>query len=323
MTSRPRVLITGATGFSGRWLIDHLRRGPPATIIGLGTSAACDLPLDAYLPCDVGDLVALEQAVAEARAGLVFHLAGRNAFSPAEEIERVNVAGFDNLCRALRAWARSEPVRLITIGSAAELGSTAAARLPVDEAAPCAPESPYGRSKWAATQRALAMQPDERLHVIVARPFNLVGPGLDARLALGSFAAQLAAAARGETSEVRCGSLETRRDYVDVRDAVAAYAALAQHGRPGQLYHVCRGRSYRLGDLLDQMIALAGVSVRVVVEASRRRAGDLPDIYGSHARLTAATGWQPRIAMAESLADMLAHACAVTRSAGPAGASAA
>jgi GDP-4-dehydro-6-deoxy-D-mannose reductase len=210
---------------------------------------------------------------------------------------------------ALRRWgvAGGKPVRVVTIGSAAELGSTGAARLPVSEDAACDPDSAYGRSKWEVTRLALTEPADGPLQIMVARPFNLVGPGLSAQLSLGNFARQIAAAARGEMHTVRCGPLDTRRDFVDVRDAVRAYVALAHSGRPGQLYNVCVGRSYRLGRLLDTLVALAHVKVRVVCD-SQPRPGDLKDIYGDHAKITRELGWQPAISIEHSLADLLAAA---------------
>ena len=308
-----RVLITGVRGYSGRWLVDHLRTGPTLTLIGLGHGPRPKLPLDLYLRCDIGDAANVDEAVGQAKPDVVFHLAARTAASPPEEIERVNVTGFANLLRALRVSAAQRPVRLITIGSAAEFGVRGAALLPVDETAPCFPGSPYGRSKWAVTNEVLSMPADERLKVIVARTFNLIGPGLDQHLSLGSFAAQLAAVVAGASDEVRCGSLDNRRDFIDVRDAVAAYAALAHTGRPREIYHVCSGRSHRLGDLLDSLIALSGTRPRIVVEPSRIRTGDLADIYGSHDKLSQTTGWQPCVPIEQSLADMLVKALATQR----------
>jgi GDP-4-dehydro-6-deoxy-D-mannose reductase len=194
------------------------------------------------------------------------------------------------------------------VGSAAEVGSRGAAQLPVTEQACCRPETPYGQSKWEVTRLALAEPDAGPLQIIVARPFNLVGPGLSSRLSLGSFAQQIAAAARGESVEIRCGPLDTRRDFVDVRDAVQAYVALAERGRAGHVYNVCAGRSYRIGDLLERLIALGGVRARVVSEASQARPGDMADIYGDHAKITLDVAWKPTVAIERSLADLLAAA---------------
>jgi GDP-4-dehydro-6-deoxy-D-mannose reductase len=196
---------------------------------------------------------------------------------------------------------------MVTVGSAAELGHRGAARLPVREEAVCEPDTPYGRSKWEVTRLALA-ETGSPLQIIAARPFNLVGPGLGPQLALGNFASQIARIVRGEGDTVRCGPLHTRRDFVDVRDAVAAYAALAQYGRPAQVYNVCVGRSYELRRLLDILVTLANVKVRIVRHSARQQPGDLSNIYGDHSKITREVGWRASISIERSLTDLLAAA---------------
>jgi GDP-4-dehydro-6-deoxy-D-mannose reductase len=306
MKPASRVLITGVNGFTGRWLVAHLRSGPKLHVAGLGRSADTQLDLDSYAACDVRQAEPLTDAVARVRPEFVFHLAGCNAFFPAEEIEAVNVRGFEHLLGALTAVKSGRPVRLLTIGSAAELGRQGAAQLPVNEEAPCQPESVYGQSKWAVTRRVLAGGHPAGVEVLVARTFNLAGPGLDRRLALGHFVAQIAAFERGEIDALRCGRLDTRRDYLDVRDAVAAYAAIIERGRPREIYNVCSGRSHSLREILETMLRLADVRATILADDAQSRPGDLTEIYGSLAKLEATTGWRPTTPLAQSLADMLA-----------------
>ena len=301
-----RVLITGVGGGTGPWLVRALSGRLNCELHGLGRSAGIAPEGMAYHACDLTDAAGVEQVVRTVRPQLVFHLAALNAFHSPDEIHRVNVGGFANLTAALRQ--AGEQVRLVTIGSAAEFGRVSPSDLPLDESFACRPHSAYGQSKWTVTEQVRASDPSDKLQLLVARPFNLLGPGLDARLAVGNFARQLAAVRRGEAQEVRCGALDTRRDFVDVRDAAAAYVEIALHGQPSCVYHVCSERSVALGELLERLMRLAGVNVPVVSEPMVRGAGDLPDIYGSAARLRALTGWQPRIALDQSLAEMLAAA---------------
>jgi GDP-4-dehydro-6-deoxy-D-mannose reductase len=241
---------------------------------------------------------------------MVFHLAGLFGSAPEESMRRVNIDGLRNLCDALarQAVETGSTVRLLVVGSAAELGTRGAASLPVTEAAPCQPESPYGWTKWEATRLALAQPVGGPLAVVVARPFNLVGPGLPEALSLGRFARQIADVLRGRIEALRCGPLDARRDYVDVRDAADAYVRLGLLGRAGEIYNVCAGRSYQLRDLLQQMIHHARGPVQVLSNPARRHAGDLADIYGSYAKLHCETGWEPRIPIEESLADLVDEA---------------
>jgi nucleoside-diphosphate-sugar epimerase len=302
----PRVLVTGANGFSGRRLAATLRAAGDHPVIGSDLAEEPHELAGEYLACDLTDPLAAERLVAFAQPDLVYHLAGVNNFAPAEVIGRVNVGGFSNLCRALRQSGR--PIRMLTIGSAAELGRRGVARLPVTEDAPCQPESPYGESKARITQLALAEPDDSSLGIVVVRPFNLIGPGMDPRLVLANFALQLGRIARRQAETLRCGNLDSRRDFVDVRDAVAAYVVLMRHGRLRQIYNVCAGKSHRIGDLLDTLMALAGVHPRIEVDALRARASDISDIYGDRSKIARDTGWAPEFSIGESLEALWAWA---------------
>ena len=269
-----RILVTGVCGFTGHHLLAGLRQVAPAAIVGLDTRAADSVAHEGwtYVCCDLTNAADVERAVAVAQPDIVFHLAGRFRAESAEELRQTNVEGFRHLCDALRRQGQRAPVRLVTLGSAAEIGSAGAAVLPVSEEVVCQPETDYGRSKLEATRLALAEPSDGPLEIIVARPFNLIGAGLDPGLSLGSFAGQVVAAARGEADCIRCGRLDTRRDYIDVHDAVEAFLTLAERGRAGQIYNVAAGRSYSIGELLERMVFAAGVSAPIVVDLARVRA---------------------------------------------------
>ena len=305
-----RVLVTGVGGFSGKHMVERLRFRSPAAIVGLDRAAAVPAGLDLYIECDLTDPDAVWNAVFRARPDVVFHLAGLFGAASPEVIWEVNVRGFGHLCTALRSYQQEPgyPIRLVTVGSAAELGSAGAAELPVTEEAACRPETDYGKSKLAVTRLAQAEPTDGPLQIVIPRVFNLVGPGLSGSLSLGSFARQIDAVGRGAAAVVRCGPLFARRDFVDVRDAVEAYLALAERGRAGQVYNVCAGRSYRIGDQLQEMIESAGGNIPVAEDRSGPRRGDLPDIYGDHTKITRETGWRPTIPMRRSLADLMASA---------------
>lgn len=305
-----RLLITGVCGFTGRHLVARLRRDCPTTIVGVDTAENPEAEVDRYMRCDLTDRDAVIGAVQAARPEFVFHLAGLYGRASPQEVWKVNVGGFVHMRDALRVHAAKsdQPVRVLTVGSAAEIGTVRADELPVDEQAHCAPESAYGRSKLEVTHLALAEPPAGPVQFVVARAFNLVGPGLDRRLALGNLAHQVAAAGRGECDRVCCGPLDTRRDFVDVRDAVEAYIALVKRGRAGQIYNVCAGRPYLIGDLLRLMIHIANNPIPVDVDPSRKGGGDVPEIYGDHTKITRQLGWRPTVPIEQSLTDLLAAA---------------
>lgn len=299
-----RVLITGATGCSGRHLAAHLRESCADVVLGTGRRATPPPRLDGYRPCDLTDPRAAAALVEWARPDVVHHLAGGRGADTQPEAHRRAVDAFENLRAALRARIDRRPVRLLVVGSAAEIGRVPDTLLPVDETVECRPLTAYGAAKHAVVQAALAEPRGGGLDIVVARTFNLVGPGLDERLALGRFAAHVRAARRGAAGVLRCGWLGGRRDLVDVRDAVRAYRLLADAGPPGTIANVCSGTSWRMADLLERLVAIAGVRVEVEA-AGQPGADDVADMRGSHRTLSRMTGWQPAIALERSLADML------------------
>jgi GDP-4-dehydro-6-deoxy-D-mannose reductase len=302
-----RILLTGISGFAGRHLAELLRRETAHDVYGLGSAATTTAPCLRYYSCNLMNATAVERVVRETWPNVVYHLAALTGNAPAERFHAVNVVGFRNLVYALRSYAQWNHmvVRLLVVGSAAELGTAGVARLPVEEQAACDPETAYGRSKLEVTRLALAEPVEGPLRVTVARTFNLVGPGMSSNLSLGRFVEQIAAYRRSEIDALRCGNLSARRDYVDVRDAAAAYVAIAERGRPGELYNVCRGRSFAIGELLSELIAASGLPVPVVAEDGSPRAGDVADIYGDPTKTERETGWLATTPMHQSLRDLL------------------
>jgi GDP-4-dehydro-6-deoxy-D-mannose reductase len=146
------------------------------------------------------------------------------------------------------------------------------------------------------------------LDIVRARPFSHSGPGQLPIFLLSSLARQ---AAGGRIAGVRqleivTGNPATRRDFTDVRDVVRAYRLLAAGARPG-MYNVCSSVSvsaYEQVQLLADL--LAPIVVEHIVDPTRVRANEVMDLRGSHARLTAATGWEPEIPLRQTMADTIA-----------------
>jgi GDP-4-dehydro-6-deoxy-D-mannose reductase len=175
---------------------------------------------------------------------------------------------------------------------------------PIDERTPLGPEGPYAVSKFA--QDRLAACFSGRLHVVVARAFNHIGPRQTADFLASAVAQQVAEIERGvRDPEVRVGNLSAKRDFTDVRDVVSAYRGLAALGRSGEEYNVCSGRAVAAQAIVEGLVARARVPVAVVTDPARFRPVDVPVVVGSAARLQSLSGWQPRISMEQTLDDLL------------------
>lgn len=310
-----RALVTGLDGFAGRHLGALLltrgvelhgtvRRPERRAALAAGGLAAA-----ALRALDVRDAAAVAEVVAATAPDVLFHLAARS-FVPdavADPAEAFTVNALGTL-HVLAAVARHAPrCRVLVVGSADGYGAVPDAAQPIVESAPLRPLNAYGASKAAADLLAGQWADGMGLDVIRVRPFNHTGPGQDVRFVCADFARQLVAVARGaRPARIEVGDLEPVRDFCDVRDVVAAYVAVAEHGARGAVYNVCSGVGRSIRTVLDDLIAAVGVSVEVVPTADRRRPNRVPRLVGSPAALTAATGWQPRVAWQQTLADLVA-----------------
>jgi GDP-4-dehydro-6-deoxy-D-mannose reductase len=185
----------------------------------------------------------------------------------------------------------SKPPRVILIGSAAEYGIVPAEAQPVSENHPCAPRTDYAVAKHAQSLLGFAafMQ---GLPVLVARLFNPVGVGMPRGLALPSFARQIV----GPEAQavLRVGDLSAARDFLDVAEAARLLVALAElPDWPWPLVNLCSGQAWRVGDLLERMVAVSNVPVRIETDPALMRSGDMPVLTGSTERL-ASVGLPPR-----------------------------
>jgi GDP-4-dehydro-6-deoxy-D-mannose reductase len=300
-----RVLITGANGFVGRHLSAALRARDHAVI---GAGRAGDGDVDAAL--DLEDAENIRAVVAGARPEAIVHLAGQ-AFVPAANADpigtyRVNALGTAQLLEAVRALAPG--ARVVVAGSADVYGMQPRSAYPLRESVASNPASPYAASKVAAEAFALAAAHTYGLDVVVTRAFNHIGPGQDARFVVASFARQLAAIAAGGPPLLAVGNLEAQRDFLDVRDVVDAYVALAEARTPSGVYNIARGEAVAIKEILRRLIMIARVPVEVREDPERMRPADIPLMLGDAAKLREATGWTPKVALERSLRDIYADA---------------
>ena len=140
------------------------------------------------------------------------------------------------------------------------------------------------------------------------RLFNHTGPGQSPQFVVPAFASQIAAIERGDRSPVmKVGNLEARRDFLDVRDVVEAYAAaVGALDLPGGIVvNVASGIPRRMGDVLDAMLAMSGADITVERDEALMRPTDIPVTAGDARRAASMLGWRPAIAWETTLRDVL------------------
>ncbi len=306
------VLVTGASGFVGQHLLRHLfTEFPTVQVIGWQHRAAPEDSLDTsgrvrWRTVDLLTRDAVVKALDADRPDAVVHLAGAahvgNSWKSPVTPLAVNVMGTHHLfeaCRRLRLMPR------MLVSGSATVYAPSPDRL--SEASRLGPVNPYGLSKLAQEALCRLVYQHDGIPVVVTRSFNHIGPGQHPGFFASAFARQLAQIEAGLIpATVTVGNLDARRDLMDVRDTVRAYVELLRGGGAGECYNVCAGRDYRIGEVLERLVAHLTCSVEVRVDPEKMRPNDVPLVVGSAARLAADTGWVPRIDLDSSLGDLLA-----------------
>jgi GDP-4-dehydro-6-deoxy-D-mannose reductase len=144
------------------------------------------------------------------------------------------------------------------------------------------------------------------LDVVVARAFNHTGPGQSAAFVCPALAQQIAEMERGDREQVlRVGNVDPVRDIGDVRDVTRGYLALLERGRAGRVYNLCTGEGVSIAEVIALLRTHARVPMRAYSDPALRRPVEVPRLVGDHARVTDETGWEPRIPLTQTLADVL------------------
>ena len=299
MADPKRIFISGASGFVGQHLMAALgQRCPDAALF-------TDF-------VDVLDPQAVAAAVQTAAPDACIHLAGIaspvQARSDPDQAWQVNLMGTLNLARAVLAEAPA--CRFLFVSTSEVYGASFRPGTPLDETATLAPMNTYAATK-AAADLAIGAMVTEGLRAIRVRPFNHTGPGQADAYVVPAFARQLARIGAGSQAPfMRVGGLHSERDFLDVRDVCAAYAACLTASDavlpPGTILNLASGSPRRIGDVLNDLCRLAGLTPAIESDAGLLRPSDIPRACGDSSLARRLFGWEPKIAWEQTLTDVLA-----------------
>jgi len=309
-----RVLVTGAGGFIGSHVAERLVQSGATVRAMVHYNSRNDWGMIDLLEKDVRD--ALEVVCGDIRdpffcreaakdRQVVMHLAALIAIpysyiAPSEYVS-TNVVGALNILQACRDLG----VEKIVHTSSSETYGTAR-YVPIDENHPLQGQSPYAASKIGADKMAESFHLSFETPVVTLRPFNTYGPRQSARAIIPTIISQLAAGA----SQVRLGSLEPVRDLTFVADTAAAFLAAAESPKTvGQVVNCGTGKGISVGELAHLIIEVMGVKAQVVCDKARVRPdkSEVMRLVCAADKMTQLTGWQPRTALRDGLAQTAAY----------------
>ncbi|HEY6039536.1 MAG TPA: GDP-mannose 4,6-dehydratase [Kofleriaceae bacterium] len=300
-----KVLITGCFGFVGRYLVEALA-GAEVVAVDRQAPPAGFPPVAHAHELDLLDLAAIERVIAQHRPDRLVHLA---SFSSVGFSWHEPIASFTNntniFLNVLECVRRHSPAtRVLSIGSSEEYGLVTEADLPLRETSPLRPLSPYAVARVAQEQLGEVYVRGYGLDLVATRSFNHVGPGQSAQFVISALAKQVAELAHGERDRIKVGTTSVIRDFLDVRDVVAAYLALLEHGARGEVYNICSGRGTSIAEAIAMLGEIANVEPVLEVDPALVRPVENTVVIGDHTKLTDAVGWKPRIPLEQSLRDV-------------------
>ncbi|MEW6040834.1 MAG: NAD-dependent epimerase/dehydratase family protein [Elusimicrobiota bacterium] len=302
-----KILITGSQGFTAKHLIDYLKKAKERFhISGIDIlENAHNIGYD-YYRCNLLNETKTRQLLSRIKPDYIFHLAGttENQYKKAFEHNVETTYHLFNVLSILKL-----DTSVLSIGSAAEYGIVKNNELPVKETNPLRPINYYGISKVAQTFLCRKYYLSEGMKVMVARTFNLIGPGQPGNLFMGSLINQLVQIKKGKSPpEIYVGNLYTERDFIDVRDAVEAYWKIIDSGACGEIFNVGSGKSYSINYVLRTLVGLSGLkNVKIIRDKSRARGVDIKTQTADISKIKKTTGWQPRISITESLKNIIGN----------------
>jgi len=289
-----RAFITGGGGFVGGHLARHL--------------ASCgDDVTSADQECDVTSAAQVRRHLGASAPDAIYHLAALThvgeSWADPVGFTRVNVLGTKNLLDVAHEVAPEAVV--ILVSSADVYGVVSDQDLPIHESFRTAPANPYASSKLEAEHFAHEAWRERGQHVVIARPFNHVGPGQSTKFVIPALVRRLLDASASGARSIPVGDLSTRRDFSDVRDVVRAYRLLVRFGRAGEVYNIASGVDSSLADIAETLRQEIAPQVELVVDPDLLRPVEIPVMRGSFEKLHNETGWEPSIALMTSLHDVI------------------
>lgn len=304
-----KVLVTGAGGFVGKYLVDNLIKNN-CDVVAIGVNNGkhinnCGIRSHVI---NILDYTVLEETFRIEKPDAVIHLAAISNVpiswdNPAVTID-VNVKGAVNVFLAL---ANTNPNGImLNIGSSDEYGLTAKKGIPLTEDMLCQPQNPYSISKYCTEQMLLQLSKKYGTKVISTRSFNHFGPGQATGFAIPDFASQIVKIERGKQEPIiKVGDLSASRDFTYVEDVVEAYMALIMNDVESGVYNICSNKGRRIEDILFDLLKLSDVNIKVEIDSRKLRPVEVPLFVGDYNKIEKATGWQPKCDYLESIRKVM------------------
>jgi GDP-4-dehydro-6-deoxy-D-mannose reductase len=291
-----KLLIIGGTGFVGSHIVKHFSNKQ------ITVSTGRDF--------DIRNIDKIKELIDCEQPDNIINLASittiKESIEKPKETYEISFGGTHNILSVLEKTKFNGC--FLYVSSSEVYGLIRSEDLPVNESKLTKPLSPYAVSKVATEALCFQLSQQSNFKIIMARPFNHIGPGQSDRFSVSYFAKQIMKIKLGLISpQLKVGDIDTARDFTDVRDIVCAYEKLIEFGENGEIYNVCSGREVSIRSLIESMSELLNIKVEIVKEEDRFRYNDQRRVCGNNKKIINTTGWTTTYVLDQTLQDILAE----------------
>ena len=301
-----KCLVTGASGFIGSHLVEFLL-ACGHDVYGLSrrpNDRSSDRRGFTFLTCDILDSKRLSKLVAEIGPERVFHVAAQSSpeisWADPKGTFKTNVFGTLNLLDAIRAVSLRPRIEVFCSSGEYATSSNGA---PVREDSCLRPSNPYALSKVSQDQLCVLYGEVYKLSIVRLRPFFIIGPGKTGDVT-SDFARGIVKIERGLENSLKVGSLEPIRDFLPIKDALVAFDLVAERGVAGEVYNICSGRGYEIGQILQLLKAQAKTWIEIQQDQALFRLLDERVKIGDNNKIRG-LGWMQAQTVEEALGEVL------------------
>ena len=286
-----KVLILGIGGFVGRHFQQFVTKknlDKKYHFIGLAIQIPQDVGIDCQR-CDLLNEKELSLVIKKEKPNYIINFAGLFHSENINLVINTNTEICRIICESV-IKNNLDVKKILLIGSAAEYGSNQ--ELPLSESSELNPVNIYGLSKVWQASLAKYYRDNFNLRISIARPFNITSPDMSSMLSIGSFIRQINKCSSKGILEV--GNIETKRDFIDIEDAIEAFWAILINKDDDFIFNVCSGKSVLISKIIKHLINVSEKEISIVIDSNRIKTYDIADSYGNSVKIKNITGWIPQ-----------------------------
>lgn len=292
------ILVIGGNGFIGNHLVEKLSKQKNFKVYNLDLNTSKNKHLSGNFTGDINDGKFLSKCIKKSKPDLVYFTV---SFFPIDNIDNFTLSIkrsliiLENLFKYLNS-----KTRFVYIGSSSQYGKVPLNFQPVTENCEFYPVTHYGIFKIIEEYEIRRLANQYNIDVIGARVFNVTGSGEPNRMIGGAIISQLK-----NGNKIKVGNLDSKRDFLDVRDVADALFIIGIKGKSKEIYNVCSGKSITIKFFLELIFKELKFKPEVIVDKNRINPVDIKDLVGDNSKISKELKWQIKYNIVSSIRELV------------------